>query len=470
MAVSEIFRMINEIWLLACTALVLLMQVGFLVLEAGMTRRKNNANLAVKNLLDTGFSILLFWLFGFGVMFGATWSGWGVVGSTNFIPDLSSMQEVVSESFPVSGASFFLFQAMFCGTAVTILSGATAERLRLEGYLIVIAIVAGLIYPLYGHWAWGGVQGGVPQGWLAQLGFVDFAGSTVVYSVGGWSALALLVLIGPRYGRFGADRKPQPWPQSNAALAAAGALLLWCGWLGFNGGSALFAEQRAAVILMNTVLAGAAGMVAVVPLSILAWRGSINANTLANGVLSGLVAVTASAHAVEPYQAFIIGLIGGWIGWVLARLLLAWRIDDAVGAVSVHVGAGVWGTLAVALYGNLSVLNTGLTRLEQLLVQGMGVGVAAVWSFMVMWLVAGTLHQLSSLRVSQAEELEGLNRAEQGAVPDYSDFPTELLEQWLRTHRAESNPRALDGNGRGAEAFARDDLRPLSQQRSSSRT
>jgi len=213
------------LWVLISAGLVFMMQAGFLCLEAGLTRTKNAINVAMKNLSDFGITVFLYWLFGFALMFGATKGGW--IGSTHFFTPVGQGSAWL--------ATFFLFHVMFCGTAVTIISGAVAERIRFSSYLIIAILVAGFVYPVFGHWAWGGAYAGSP-GWLSKLGFIDFAGSTVVHSIGGWVALALLFVIGPREGRFPKGQKPRKIPGSNLPQAMLGVLLLWIGWMGFNGG------------------------------------------------------------------------------------------------------------------------------------------------------------------------------------------------------------------------------------------
>ena len=250
---------IDILWVVLCAGLVFNMQIGFLCLEAGLTRSKNAINVATKNLADLCIALLLYWSFGFALMFGTSQDG--VMGTSLFMLELAA-----DDSWPLA---FFLFQAMFCTTAATIVSGAAAERMRFNAYLIVAALSAGLIYPLFGHWAWGGAlrEG---QGWLAQQGFVDFAGSTVVHGVGGWIALATVMVIGPRAGRFDSKWLRQNMPGSNLPLAMLGGLLLLFGWFGFNGGSTLSFDGRVPGIVVNTVVAGMAGMALAMLLS--QWR------------------------------------------------------------------------------------------------------------------------------------------------------------------------------------------------------
>lgn len=385
------------IWLLICSSLVFLMQPGFMCLESGLTRSKNSINVAIKNLADFGISVWLFWAIGYGLMFGT--SQLGLFGSSYFFLDVSNIPSV---------AAFFLFQTMFCSTATTIVSGAVAERMRFTAYLIVAGFTSGLIYPIFGHWAWNGLNNGVNNGWLDQLGFIDFAGSTVVHSIGGWVALAALLVIGPRAGRFPKGKSPRKIHGSNLPLSVLGVMLLWIGWLGFNGGSALVLSNQIPVIIVNTILAGVAGML--VRLFMACWRtGSIEIECLINGSLAGLVAITASCNAVGTLPAIIIGALGAIITMMVSTQLVKWRIDDAVDAVAVHVGAGVWGTLAVGLFARLDVLNTGLNRFSQIAVQVLGTVSGAIWGFLVSLILLLIINRFYPLRVSEDGENIGLN-------------------------------------------------------------
>ena len=396
---------IDILWVVFCAGLVFLMQAGFLCLESGLTRSKNAINVAIKNVVDFAVAVALYWGFGFALMFGL--SAGGVLGTSHF------MVPVGLGSDP-GLAAFFLFQAMFCSTAATIVSGAVAERMRFSAYLAVAALIAALIYPVFGHWAWG------EGGWLAALGFVDFAGSTVVHSVGGWVALAAVLIIGPRSGRFDAQDRVQPISGGNLPLAMLGVLLLFFGWFGFNGGSTLALDARVPGILGNTVLAAVAGVLAALALG---WmlRGYADVVHTLNGAIAGLVAITACAHVVSAAAAVLIGALGAVVMVVSQEWLLRRRIDDAVGAIPAHLCAGVWGTLAVALFGDLQALGTGHGRLAQLGVQMLGVSVCGLWSFGLAWLLLRRLDRVLPLRVPPDHELRGLNVSEHGAR-------TELIE------------------------------------------
>ena len=395
-------------WILIASGLVFLMQPGFMCLESGLTRLKNSINVAVKNLADFGISVFLFWGFSFGLMFGASWWGW--LGHDAFF------FQVDANTTP-KAAAFFLFQAMFCSTATTIVSGAVAERLQFTAYGVIAVLVSGIIYPVFGHWAWNGIDTGEAIGWLQQVGFIDFAGSTVVHSVGAWVALAALVIIGPRTGRFTPSGRPQKIHGSNLPMSVLGAMLLWFGWLGFNGGSTLAFNDQIAGILVNTVMAGVAGMI--VMTAITWWRtGIAQPESLINGSIAGLVAITASCHAVSTPAAVLIGAVGAVVTRTLIHVLERYRLDDAVDAVAVHGGSGVWGTIAVALFAPPDLLDTGLSPFNQLLVQLLGVSVSFAWSFGVAYVLLRGVNRWFPLRVSVDAEEMGLNYAEHRAKTD----------------------------------------------------
>ena len=409
---------LNIIWVVGCSGLVLMMQPGFMCLESGLTRSKNSINVAVKNLADLGISICSFWTSGFALMFGASLGGF--IGTSGFFLNIEQDPKL---------AAFFVFQMMFCGTATTITSGALAERLRFKGYLAIAFLISGLIYPVFGHWVWNGVGSGERLGWLAKAGFLDFAGSTVVHSVGGWVSLAALLVIGPRIGRFnGGDAKIHG---SNLPFSVLGTMLLWVGWLGFNGGSTFELTNQIPGIMVHTVMAGAAGMVAAAALG---WKQEaiVQPETLINGSLAGLVSITAGCNVLSTPMAVLTGAIGGLIMVLATDLIKRQGIDDGVDAVAIHGFAGAWGTLAVALFGNLDLMATGLTRHQQLLAQLAGVGVAFVWSFGLTYLLLKTLDRFSPLRVSPEEEELGLNVSEHNAKTETYDL-FEVMEQQARS-------------------------------------
>jgi Amt family ammonium transporter len=408
---------IDILWVVFASVLVFLMQAGFLCLESGMTRSKNSINVAIKNLADFCLSTLVFWGFGFGLMFGLSYHGW--FGLDLFLLDFTSALPALTV--------FFLFQVMFCGAAVTILSGIVAERMKFGGYLFISFVVAGILYPIAGHWTWAGLGGSGGSGWLADLGFVDFAGSTVVHSVGGWAGLALVLIVGPRLGRFGHEPGMRAIIPSNMPTATLGALLLFIGWLGFNGGSTLALDDTVPAILVNTVVGGCIGAISAGGLSY-AVNQRLDVDQFINGALGGLVAITANCFAVSTGAAALIGLVGGMIVVFFSRILETLKIDDAVGAIPVHLGAGMWGTLATGLYGDLDKLGTGLSRFEQIAVQGLGVLVYGVWTFGLAFVIFYTGNSVLRFRVSEEAEIAGLNISEHGLQHESElQSPTELV-------------------------------------------
>lgn len=394
------------LWVIVASTLVMSMQTGFCMLEAGLVRSKNTINVAIKNLLDFCVAGLCFWAFGFALMFGASALGW--VGTSDWL----------FSTWPTAhNTTFFLFQVMFCATSATIVSGAVAERMSFGGYLLMTALVSSTIYPLSGHWIWN------HDGWLAKLGFVDFAGSTAVHSVGGWLSLAAVLIIGPRIGRFSTNT---PLASSHSlGTATFGVLILFVAWLGFNGGSRLGLTADVPFILLNTVLAGCAGGLAGL---FTAWKikGLPDLPDTLNGTLGGLVAITAGCHAVSPASAVVIGIIGGMVCFYVTILLEKWKIDDVVGATAVHGASGVWGTLAVAFFGQPEKLGTGLGFWGQLGAQSLGVVAVGAWAFGGGWVFLKLINRIHPLRVSPEAERVGLNVAEHGASTEIIDLLSEM--------------------------------------------
>lgn len=412
---------IDVLFIVLSTMLVFMMQAGFMMLEAGFTRNKNSINVVMKNIADFALSALAFWLLGYGLMFGLSQAG--LFGIDNFLPETNpaSIQDII----------FFLFQLMFCGTCVTIVAGAIVERARFSAYLWISVFVAALIYPVYGHWVWNGENLNQATGWLNSLGFVDFAGGSVVHSVGGWVALAMLIVIGPRLGRYDAKGKPQKIPASNLPLATVGVILLWLGWFGFNGGSALAFDEAAIRALINTTMAGSMGLVAAYIYSLILYR-HVDVSLLLNGTLAGLVSITASAAVVGIGESLIIGAIAVLFMLGTEKLLDRFRIDDAIGAVSVHLGAGIWATLAVGLFGRLELLGTDLSRLEHIEIQLVGILACALWTFPASYLFGLFISKYFGLRVSEEEEVMGLNISEHNARSDLFDL-FETMERQAQT-------------------------------------
>ncbi|KPA12136.1 diguanylate cyclase/phosphodiesterase with PAS/PAC sensor(s) [Candidatus Magnetomorum sp. HK-1] len=414
---NDISSSIDILWIVFSGSLVFLMQPGFMCLESGMTRSKNSINVAIKNLADFVFAVLLFWALGFGVMFGQTISG--ILGTKLFFFSFDN------DAFL---SAFFFFQAMFCGTATTIFSGAVAERMRFVSYLMIAIFLSTIIYPLFGHWAWNGLNHGKSLGWLARMGFIDFAGSTVVHSIGGWVALAALILIGPREGRFSKNNKAIEITAWNIPLSVLGTLLLWFGWFGFNAGSTLAFNFEVPSIIVKTILAGASGAV-VYLLTGWYFTGIPGINFLINGSIGGLVAITASCNSVSAIGAVCIGTISAWVCMSTERLLVRFNIDDAVGAVPVHLGCGIWGTLAVAIWGDPQILATGLSFMEQLCAQLLGIFTAFALSFPLSLIFLRLIDQKFHLRVSKSEELIGLNVSEHGAKTETSELFSIMKKQ-----------------------------------------
>lgn len=395
--------------------LVFMMQAGFLCLESGLVRSKNSINVAAKNISDFVISSTVFWMFGFAIMFGDSVSG--VFGSSSFFFGEGASEHLIA---------IFIFQMMFCGTAVTLVSGAVAERMSYIGYLLVALTISLLIYPVVGHWVWAGIVNDGPTGWLEKMGFVDFAGSTVVHSVGGWVALAAILIIGPRLGRY--DVAGRRIPGSNLPLAILGGLLIWFGWFGFNGGSTLAWDGRVPSILLNTCLSAFWGGIVATFLKF-NKEGYIDVVHVMNGVLAGLVAITANCHVVTPPIAAVIGGVAGVIVFYGERFLNAKQLDDAIGVIPVHLFAGIWGTMAVGLFADASLLGTGLSMYQQLEVQLLGVVVIGVYSFFVAYIVFRFLNYLYPLRISERGELVGLNVAEHNVSTEVHDLLSAMNTQ-----------------------------------------
>jgi len=400
-------------WLLLSAFLVTTMQIGFCMLEAGLVRQKNSINVAFKNLMDFVVAGLVFWALGFGVMHGAGHAS-GLVGTDLFL-----------KSHAEGASAFFLYQLVFCSAAATIVGGALAERTRLSAYLVMSALVAGLFYPLVGHWAWGGALDNGAPGWLAARGFIDFAGSTVVHGTGGWLALAAVLVVGPRIGRFDAGR---PLRGSNYPVATVGVLVLWFGWFGFNGGSAYGYDERVPVILVNTSLSAAAGGLALLSW---AWVRSRKPDIAAslNGTISGLVGVTAGCHLYEATDAVLVGVASAAVCGIATHALERLRIDDVIGAWPAHAVAGAAGTVLVAVLGDPAGFPLEHTRLEQLAVQGLGTASVALWAFGGGFIVLYALNKVLPLRVSEADERIGLNIAEHDASTDLVELVSEMDSQ-----------------------------------------
>jgi Amt family ammonium transporter len=394
----------DYVWTLVAAALVFFMQAGFAMVETGFTRAKNAVNIMMKNLMDFSIGSLAFWAIGFGLMFGVSSTGW--FGTSGFF----------LSDFKVGGdpwvLAFWMFQVVFCATAATIVSGAMAERTKFSGYLIYSAVVSAVIYPVFGSWAWGSLYRG--EGWLEGLGFIDFAGSTVVHSVGGWAALAGTIVLGPRMGKYMKNGQIKPILGHNMPLAALGVFILWLGWFGFNPGSTTAANKDIAMIFVNTNLAAAAGAALAMTTSWLRF-GKPEIGMSLNGALAGLVAITSPCASVTPLSAVFIGAIAGVIVVLSVLFFDKIKVDDPVGAISVHGVCGAWGTLAAGIF------NIGGTSLKIIGVQLLGIGACFLWVFPTAFLMFKLIDKTVGLRVSAEEEMEGLDVAEHGgnAYPDF---------------------------------------------------
>jgi Amt family ammonium transporter len=410
----------NILWTLLAAFLVMFMQAGFAMVETGFTRAKNAGNILMKNVMDFGVGAIAFFFLGFGLMFGL--DAGGFIGTSGFslagiTPTTASGQWTFT---------FWFFQSVFCATSATIISGGVAERTKFSSYLLVSLLVSSFIYPISGHWCWGSLWlGDNGAGWLEGLGFVDFAGSTVVHSVGGWIALAGALVLGPRIGKYGPDGKTKAIPGHNIPLAALGVFILWFGWFGFNPGSTTTADGTIGYIAVNTSLAACAGSIGAM---IMAWLkfGKPDTSMTLNGVLAGLVAITAGCYEVSPVGSIIIGFMAGFLVVLSVEFIdKVLHIDDPVGAVSVHGVCGAFGTLMVGLFAapgygsSLGLFYGGSASL--LLVQLLGVAVVGAWAFGTGLVMFKIIKGLFGLRVSEVEELKGLDISEHGSE-SYNGF------------------------------------------------
>ncbi|MCL4117760.1 UNVERIFIED_CONTAM: hypothetical protein GTU68_016836 [Idotea baltica] len=391
-------------WMLLSGILVFFMQAGFFLVESGMTDSKNAVNIAMKNFLDIAVGSLAFWFIGYSLMYGA--GSAGVLDFAGF--GIAPPENGMTPDYADGGYTWwtdFLFQGMFAATAATIVSGAVAERMKIGSFMIFTVIYVGLVYPIAGSWKWGG-------GFLDQMGFYDFAGSTLVHSVGGWAALVAVYLLGARIGKF-KNGKPQAIPGHNIPLATAGVLILWLGWFGFNGGSVLSADpELTSLTLVTTCLAAAAGGVIAMTVNYIKYK-NLDLTMFLNGILGGLVGITAGADVMTPESAIIIGGIAGTLIVFAVAFVDAIKLDDPVGAIAVHLICGIWGTLAVGIFST----NPDHNFLTQLI----GVACYAAFCITTSFIIIFTLKKVIGIRVSEKEELEGLDAHEHGmdAYPDF---------------------------------------------------
>ena len=410
---------VDYVWILVCGFLVFFMQAGFAMVETGFCRAKNATNLMAKNTIDFVVASLIFMAFGFALMMGTDYKG--LIGISGWF--------LHGENYDVGRYLMFFWQLVFAGTAATIVSGAVAERLKFKAYLLYTLAVSAIIYPIYGHWVWGG-------GWLAKIpfgvGHVDFAGSGVVHTIGGFVGLAGAIVLGPRFGKFSKDGKPKAIPGHSITLAALGTFILWFGWFGFNPGSTFSAHQlRIVVVAVNTNLAAAAGA-AVALLLVFAKTKKWDVGMMLNGCLAGLVAITAPCAWVEAWAAVVIGLIAGALVVMSVYFWESRGVDDPVGAVSVHAVNGVWGLISVGLFADgtygLATTEGPLVRglfygggPGQLIAQLIGAAVCVSWAFGLGFLTFKLMNKYFGIRVSPEEEIKGLDIQEHG-TPAYPNF------------------------------------------------
>jgi Amt family ammonium transporter len=399
--------LVNNVWMMICTALVFFMHLGFSLLEIGLTRQKNAINILFKNIFIITAGLLLYYLVGFSLMYPGDFNGF--LGFAGFGLDAPLVDGALDLAYS-NGYTYwtdFLFQGMFAATAATIVSGAVAERVKLGPFMLFVIIYIAFIYPIAGSWKWGG-------GFLDELGFYDFAGSTLVHSVGGWAALVAVTLLGARIGKFDGQGKSLAILGHNIPLATAGVLILWLGWFGFNGGSVLSADPEVtSLTLVNTCLAAAAGGLASFSFSTALYK-NYDLTMFLNGILGGLVGITAGADQMSPTDAILIGLVAGLIIVLSISFIDKRKLDDPVGAIAVHLVCGIWGTLAVGVFGNLA-------GWEQFTKQLIGVASYAAICIPSSFIIFYSLKNTVGIRVSEKEELEGLDLHEHG-MNAYQDF------------------------------------------------
>ena len=396
----ELTTYVNNLWIVVAGILVMFMQPGFMLVETGFTRSKNSVNIVMKNFMDFSVGAITYWAFGFGLAYGGISVG-GFLAYGSFFLEGDSIN--------------YFFQVVFAATAATIVSGAVAERTKFSAYLFFQPFICGVIYPIVTHWVWSG------QGWLSELGFIDFAGSGVVHMVGGFAALAGIQIVGPRIGKYDEDGKPQNIPGSSMVAGALGVFILWFGWYGFNVGSALSAvDVDLASIAVTTTLSAAAGSITAMYVSMIS--GKPNVGMTLNGALAGLVGITAGCANVNNLGAVLIGLISGVIVVYSINFLERQGFDDAVGAVSVHGICGIWGVLSVAIFDISSgLLFTGGTSL--IIPQLIGILSISAWAYGTSYFVLKVIDSALGLRVTVEEEIAGLDATEHGTMA-YGDFIT----------------------------------------------
>lgn len=412
---------VDNLWLVIAGALVFLMQAGFAFVEAGLTRAKNLANIMAKNLADMAIGVTMFFVVGYTIAYGSGGSDWlGGFGDL-FFQESADPEVLFDLSAGLTPATNFFFQVVFAATAVTIASGAMAERTKFTTYLVFAAVMTAIIYPVVVHWTWGG--GLIAQMSIGDAVYSDFAGSTIVHLTGGVAALVGAYLLGPRIGKYGEDGKPRAIPGHNVGYAVIGVFILWFGWFGFNAGSELAADEFVPFLAMNTLIAAAAGVLGA---TAIIWikTGVADVAMAGNGALAGLVSITAPVGTVTPVFALVIGLVGGVIVVFSVLAFDKIKIDDPVGAISVHGTCGIWGTLSIGLFAKyddafLGREDAGLIYgggLDQLIMQLVMVLIVIAWVGITSFILFGALKATLGLRVSEEEEVMGLDVAEHGSA------------------------------------------------------
>ena len=402
----------NNVWMMLCAALVFFMHLGFSFLEIGLTRQKNTINILFKNFFIITMGLITYCLIGFNLMYPGDFNiiGNGILGFAG--PGLDAA--VAADLAYNEGYTYwtdFLFQGMFAATAGTIISGAVAERIKINSFMLIVLLYVTIVYPIVGSWQWGT---GFLYTLTDEVGFYDFAGSTLVHSVGGWGALVIIYLLGARKGKFDTNGKPLAIPGSNIPLSAAGVLILWLGWFGFNGGSVLSADPaNTSLVLVTTCLAAAAGGLGAAIFSGLLYK-NLDITMFMNGVLGGLVGITAGADQMGPTEAIAIGAVGGIVVVLGVALLDKCKLDDPVGAIPVHLFAGIWGTVAVGLFGASA-------GFDQFMVQLASTGIVGAFCVISTLIIALIVKSIMGLRVSEDEEIKGLDISEHGTGA-YGDF------------------------------------------------
>ena len=395
----------NNVWMMVCTFLVFFMHLGFTFLEIGLTRQKNSINILFKNFFVITAGLIIYCAVGFNLMYPGEWLIEDVLGS----PVLGLDPETAADLAYNEGYTYwtdFLFQGMFAATAATIISGAVAERIKISSFMLIATLYVAIVYPIVGSWKWG-------TGFMDDLGFYDFAGSTLVHAVGGWGALVVIYFLGARKGRFGKDGKAIPG--SNIPLSAAGVMILWLGWFGFNGGSVLSADPAlTSVTLVNTCLAAAAGGLSCAGLYKVFYKKA-DIMMFMNGVLGGLVGITAGADLMLPGSSIIIGLFSGPIVFLSSSLLEKAKLDDPVGAIPVHLFCGIWGTLAVGIFGSMA-------SFDQFMIQLACVGITGIFCIVAGSAIVLLVKAVKGLRVTEAAEEAGLDISEHDGSLAYAQF------------------------------------------------